>query len=352
MKRAMFCVAAITLMFVVIVTTTNSSTRGPRMWHGCQIGIPERDFYDTDITNAPVERNSRVRIASVVAAMNAQDRLRAPNSVLPSQGFGDDRGLYPINIATSATPYVTVLPSVSWHRRVPSPAPYSGAFYIERGTDAHYFVVQAKTAPACQDFEYYQAAPVARAETPQLTAYAGQVLNTKTLDRVAHDGSPTVVGVNYLPSAITAEELDSASAGVPIRHVLNYVSQSYDMCACFVYPAVPAVVDEYNKGAARNTYALSPHDRQLPQGARLRLHAGYTDRTASVACRVVLDALKHYGMFFRDNGSAYDDSNVINTLNYPNSTRSSSADLRCLHNLRFTDFDVVKFAGPIEAPPS
>jgi len=332
--------------------TSGSATPNARMWHGCQIGLLH-DYYNTDISNAPIERNSRIRIASVVAAMNAQDRLRASNSAIPAQGFSDDRGLYPINIATTATRLVRVVPAVAWHRRVPSPAPYADSFHIERGTDAHYFVVETSTAPACRDYEYYQAAPIDRSGIVQLAAYTGQVLNTRTLERIAADGSPTVVGVNYLPSAITAEELDAAARGIPIKHVLNFVSQSYDMCACFVYPAVPAVVDDYNKGAPKNDYAIDPLDRELPQGARLRLHAAYTDRSASAACAVVLNTLKHYGMFFRDSGSVYDDSNVINTLDYPNSTRASDADLRCLHNLRFTDFDVVKFASKVEpAPPS
>ncbi|MBV8724780.1 MAG: hypothetical protein JO350_05555, partial [Candidatus Eremiobacteraeota bacterium] len=306
-----------------------------------------RDYYDTDVTHAPIDPNSRVRIASVVAAMVAQHQLHAPDSPLPSQGFTDDRGLYPINIATASTPAVRVIQAVAWHRHLPSPVPYSRAFHIERGKDAHYFVVQTARAPACEDFEYYQATPIEQSDGIVLAAYAGQVLNAKTFERIAADGSPTVVGVNYLPSAITAEELDAASHSVPIKHVLNYVSQRYGMCACSVYPAVPGFFDAYNQGAPQNFYAAAPLERELPQGARLRLRASYSDRSASPACRVVLNTLKHYGMFFRDNGSAYDDSNVINTLDYPNSTRSSTADLRCLHNLRFTDFDVVRFSGNI-----
>ncbi|MBV8363248.1 MAG: hypothetical protein JO193_01650 [Candidatus Eremiobacteraeota bacterium] len=347
MKLSRALVALIGLSSTVACSTTATAANASRMWHGCQIGNA-RDYYDTDITNAPIERNSRIRIASVVAAMDAQDALAR---ISPSRGFSDDRGLYPINLAGPTTKDVLVVPRVAWHPHIPSPVPYDGSFRIESGADAHYFVVQKATAPACRDWEYYSVARVLDRSALHLVAYAGQVLDMATLQRIAGDGSPSVVGVNYLPSAITAEELDAASHGTPIRHVLNYVSQGYVMCNCFVYPAIPTVGDPYNKGAAANAYAADGLNRQLPEGARLRLHASYSDPHASTACRVVLNTLKHYGMFFRDSGSAYDDSNVINTLNYPNSSHSSNVDLHCLHNVHFTDFDVVRFARPVQAPP-
>ncbi|MBV9276686.1 MAG: hypothetical protein JOZ97_00460, partial [Candidatus Eremiobacteraeota bacterium] len=114
--------------FVLIAAgMPTAATSNARMWHGCQIGVPERDYYDTDVTHAPIDPNSRVRIASVVAAMVAQHQLHAPDSPVPSQGFTDDRGLYPINIATASTPAVRVIQAVAWHRHLPSPVPYSRA---------------------------------------------------------------------------------------------------------------------------------------------------------------------------------------------------------------------------------
>ena len=313
-----------------------------RTWYGCQIGSPGGDFWDEDVTNAPLDPESAEMIASVDAA--------AQNMGIPDidMGFSDDQrnargysgGLYPINLAAAGTPTVPVQARVAWHLHPPSPVPWTSSFNFEYpGSDEHYFVVDATMAPECHDYEYYWADIHAGHGGAYIRAYAGMEINLRTTQLIAKDGGPTVTGINYLPSAITADEL--AAAGAPIRHVLNFVAPSKTinlalhglMCKCHRYPAL-------NDGVPYGGPAGIPQSEQLPEGAQLRLHFFYPEN-GTEPCNRVLEAMKHYGMVFRDTGSAYPSSNIVNTVDYPNQMANDDANLSCLIALRYDDFDVV-----------
>ena len=326
------------------------------MWHGCQIGSPGRDFWDKDITNAPLDPRNAAYMAAMYAAARRLTAGASEKDFNTMMAFDVDSvngahdipgGLYPVNVAGASTPKVPVAGGKdgSGHFHPPSPVPYQSAFSLEYpGSDQHYFVVDAGTAPACREYEYFDAE--VQNNGKRLYVYAGQEINTQTTTVIARDGGPTVVGINYLPSAITSEELDAT--GVPIKHVLNFVSaartingQVYGLfCQCHRYPAI-------NNGSPYGGPPSIPQSRQPPQGAQMRLRANFPER-GNEACNRVLEALKHYGMVLRDTGGFFDrggyfPSNIINMLDYPNRQANSPAGrtLSCLNTVHLRDFEFV-----------
>jgi hypothetical protein len=95
-----------------------------------------------------------------------------------------------------------------------------------------------------------------------------------------------------------------------------------------------AYVNPARHWASSNTSAALP-----PMGMRVRLKAGVNISGFPSEVRVILTALKKYGMFLADNGSSFFVSGA------PDSRWNDSA-LATMRQLRGSDFEVVKM-GPI-----
>ncbi len=86
-------------------------------------------------------------------------------------------------------------------------------------------------------------------------------------------------------------------------------------------------------------WASSSSDPNLPpMGMRVRLKPGYDTSSFPASVRVILAALKTYGMFVADNGSDW----FISGAPDP---RWSDSDLATLHRVRGSDFEVVQIRG-------
>jgi hypothetical protein len=94
---------------------------------------------------------------------------------------------------------------------------------------------------------------------------------------------------------------------------------------------------------ARHDASSSTDPTRPPMGLRLRLKAGVNISTYPTQARVVLQALKDYGMILADNGSALYVSGAPDE-------RWNNDDLALLRAITATDFEVVDTGGVMVAP--
>ncbi len=121
------------------------------IYQGCPV-FGKTGPYNTVVTKLPIDPNSAQYISSVAGAGD-------------TQGFYASTGVEEINLANNATPLLTVVPKVSYHK-FPVPYPWQSYFYIEPLSDSHAMVVQTQT---CHLFEAYGTTY----KYPTLSAYCG-----------------------------------------------------------------------------------------------------------------------------------------------------------------------------------
>ncbi|MDQ3741147.1 MAG: hypothetical protein M3389_09425 [Actinomycetota bacterium] len=184
---------------------------------------------------------------------------------------------------------------------------------IEGGSDRHILLVQRGT---CRLYELF----AAERRGGSWTAGSGAIFNLRS-NRLRPEGwtSADAAGLPILPGLARFGEVRRGA----IRHALRFTVQRTRRD--FVYPA--------------RHFASSLRDASLPRmGERLRLKAGVDPRTFPRQSRVIVRALKRYGMLLADNGSS------IYVSGAPNPGWSND-DLRSLRRLRGSDFEVVDTSG-------
>ena len=88
-------------------------------------------------------------------------------------------------------------------------------------------------------------------------------------------------------------------------------------------------------------WASSRTDPNLPpMGMRVRLRAGFDVTPFPANVRVILNAMKTYGMFMADNGSAWYVSGAPDP-------RWSDDELAALRNVKAGDFEVVRMTNVV-----
>jgi len=162
---------------------------------------------------------------------------------------------------------------------VPSDAPIEGG--SNSTGDRHVLVVDSGN---CTLYELYYAFPQADGSWQ---AGSGAVYNLSSdALRPANWTSADAAGLPILPGLVRYDEV---AAGA-INHALRFT--------------VPRTRNTYLWPARH--YASSSTDATLPpMGQRFRLNASFDTSGFSAANRVILTALKTYGMFIADNGSAW-----------------------------------------------
>ncbi|HJW21513.1 MAG TPA: hypothetical protein VJ506_03700, partial [Candidatus Limnocylindrales bacterium] len=152
------------------------------------------------------------------------------------------------------------------------------------------------------------------------TGGSGAIWNLRS-DALRPDGwtSADAAGLPILPGLARYEEV---AAGA-IRHALRFTAPR--TCAGHIYPA--------RHDAGSGSCATYP-----PMGLRVRLKAGVDISSFGPQARVILLALKRYGMLLADNGSPW----------YVTGAPSSGwndDDLHGLQQLDGSDFEVVDTSG-------
>jgi hypothetical protein len=226
----------------------------------------------------------------------------------------------PINVVTASTPRKTVIfewPDESDGGNYPIPASpkIEGA---GAGGDRHLLAIDTS---ACKLWELYLAVK----SGSQWTAGSGAIYDLKS-NALRHDGwtSADAAGLPIYPGLVRYDEV---AAGA-INHAIRFtVPQTRNM---HIYPA-------------RHDASALTDVKYPPMGLRLRLKASVNISGYSAQSRVILTALKKYGMILADNGSAYYISGA------PDS-RWDDDGLHDLQGIRGSDFEAVNTTGFVNGP--
>jgi hypothetical protein len=273
---------------------------------GCPV-FPADNQWNLRVDKLPVHRNSD----AIVRSIGAGDHMHA------DFGSGRYQGA-PIGI-----PYVTVKRS---QRRVPVSFDYAdesdrgrypipARVPIEGGRssdgDRHVIVVQRSR---CRLYELFDAHPMDGGA--RWHAGSGAIFNLRS-NRVRPRGwtSADAAGLPILPGLARWPEVKRGE----IRHALRFTADRTRRA--FIYPA--------------RHFASSLSDPDLPaMGQRLRLKRGYDIGRFPRQSRIVLRALKRYGMILADNGSSWYVSGAP-------SRGWDNDDLHSLHDVPGIAFEVV-----------
>jgi hypothetical protein len=170
----------------------------------------------------------------------------------------------------------------------PGPYPFPPSAPVEAGGDRHVLVLDRD---ACQLYETFDS----RYLGPGWHCGSGAKFDLRS-NALRTDGwtSADAAGLPILPGLVRRDEVLAGE----IRHALRFTVRRTQRA--YVHPATH--------------FASSNTDPNLPpMGLRVRLKASYDIARFSGAARVILVALRRYGMFVADNGSDWFISGETNT---------------------------------------
>jgi hypothetical protein len=263
--------------------------------------FPADNPWNRDVSGLPVDPNSANYLAGI-AALGGNQKLHAD--------FGGD-GAYGI-------PYITVPGTQSpvpidfglyGDESDPGPYPIPLAAPVEGGSDAH---VLAVDRDHCKLYELFAAS----AGTSRWSADSGAVFDL-TSNALRPDGwtSADAAGLPIFAGLARYDEVANGHIDHALRFTVSKTQNAY------LHPATH--------------FASSDSNPNLPpMGLRLRLKANFNVSSYSGQARVVLDALKKYGMIVADNGSNWFISGAVDT-------RWNDTDLDQLKTVPGSAFEVV-----------
>jgi len=295
------------VLLAAIAPPVGSVVRPPPVPYiaGCPI-FPATNAWNRDVSRAPVDPRS----AAYIAAINRGGANRFLHA-----DFGG-RGAYgiPYRVVPRTQPRVPIRFTAygSESNRGPYPIPFTAP--VEQGSDRHVLVLQSGT---CRLFELYRAFR----RGAGWAAESGAVFDLRS-NRLRPAGwtSADAAGLPILPGLARYPEVQ---AGV-IRHALRFTVAETQRA--YVHPA--------------RHYASSSRDPNLPpMGLRLRLRATYPIGAYRGQARVILTALKRYGMIVADNGAPW-------FITGGSDRRWNDTDLNQLKRVPGSAFEVVR-SGPL-----
>jgi hypothetical protein len=255
----------------------------------------------------PVAGNSSAIVGSIGAGLNLHADF--------GSGLWDGGAIgIPITVVGSSTPKRAVRFEYAGESdRGPYPIPR--AVKIEGGRqsdgDRHAILVDRS---ACKLYELFALYP--RSGTPRWRAGSGAIWNLRS-NRLRPAGwtSADAAGLPILPGLARYDEISRGRINHALRFTVERSRRAY------IYPA--------------RHFASSLTDPDLPpMGLRLRLRANFPVAGFPRQARIVLTALKRYGMIVADNGSSWYVSGAPDP-------RWSNDQLHTLHRVRGSDFVVV-----------
>jgi len=297
---------ALAVAAIAAVLGGAAAPAGPPTIAGCPV-FPATSVWNQPVDKLPVAKDSATLIASI--------GLDSP--VHPDFGSGlyDGQliGIPYVVVSGSSTP--TARPSFEYaDESDPGPYPIPANVPIEGdphpdGGDRHALIIDQTT---CTLYELYALQKTARG----WSAGSGAIWNLRSNKlRPAGWTSADAAGLPIFPGLARYDE-DAAGA---IDHALRFTAP--ETRRAYIYPA--------------RHYASSSNDPSLPpMGLRVRLKASVNISRFPPQARVILVALKRYGMILADNGSPW----YISGAPDP---RWSNDQLHTLSELTGADFEVV-----------
>lgn len=291
-----------------IVPHGDRGRRTPPVLGGCQV-FPADNPWNTDISRYPVDKRSDAYLRSMNAAST---NLHADFGTNPRWGIpfvivGPNQKRVPVHFTYSKDSDRGPYP-------VPPNAPVEGG---PNGTgDRHVLVLQRGT---CTLFEMGGAYPQNGGASWRAAAGAIFPLDTNALRPDGYT-SADAAGLPMIPGMVKYEEV----AAGEIDHALRFTADRTQRG--FIHPATH--------------FASDSSDPNLPpMGLRLRLKASFDLSHYRGQARVILVAMKKYGMFLSQNGSNF----YINGTSDP---RWNDADLDRLKRVPGSAFEAVR-TGPV-----
>jgi len=279
---------------------------GPPRIEGCQI-FPADNPWNRDISGDPVDGNS----GAYITHMNGNTRFLHPD-------FGSNPAYgIPYVVVSGSQPKVPV----SFYyadESDPGPYPIPPGAPVEGGSsstgDRHVLVLDKDHGLLYETYDSHYVGP-------GWQCGSGAVFDLGS-NRLRPDywTSADAAGLPILPGLVRYDEVEAGE----IRHAIRFTVQSTQRA--FIHPATH--------------YASSNMDPAAPpMGLRVRLKADYDIARFTGASRVILTAMKKYGMILADNGSDWFFTGATDP-------RWNDADLNQLKTVPGNAFEAV-FSGPI-----
>ncbi len=267
---------------------------------GCEI-FPSDNAWNQDVSTLPVDSRS----ANYIASINAGGATR----LHPDFGSDPSYGI-PFVVVPASQPLVPITFVEYADESDPGPYPIPANAPVEGGGDRHVLVVRQNE---CKLYELYHAAFTG----PGWNAGSGAVWNLRSNAlRPAGWTSADAAGLPILPGLARYDEVNAGE----IRHALRFtVWRSQNG---YILPATHAA-------------GATDDPNYPPMGLRLRLKANYDISGFTGHARVILTALKKYGMIVADNGSSWFISGATDS-------RWNDDDLNQLKSVPGNVFEVVQ----------
>jgi len=278
------------------------------MIDGCQV-FPSDNPWNTDISGYPVDPNS----ANYLASMNASTK-----NLHPDFGSNPTYGIPYITVPGSQ-PKVPINFTLYGDQSDPGPYPFPSNAPVEGGPgstgDRHVIVIDRDN---CVLYETYASYYVG----PGWNVGSGAIFHFNS-DALRPDGwtSADAAGLPIFAGLVRYYEVQQGAIDHALRFTVHKTQEGY------IHPATH--------------WASNSTDPNLPpMGLRVRLKASYDISHFTGESKVVLVALKKYGMIVADNGSDWYITGETNTSWDDN-------DLNQLKSVPASAFEVVK-TGTIE----
>lgn len=269
MFRTVLLLGTFVLLYGSTVLAQNDEIASP-MVGDCPI-FPEDNAWNLDVSEFPVHENSDNFIASISA--DGDEYLHAD--------FGEpaEYGI-PYVVVDGDQPLVPITFTDYGDESDPGPYPVPDDAPVEGGGDRHVLVVDDEN---CTLYELYNA----EFNGEGWDASSGAVFDLLS-NELRPEGwtSADAAGLPIFPGLVRYDEVEAGA----INHALRFTVQQSQRG--YIYPATH--------------YASSSDDPDLPpMGLRLRLSADYDISDYTGQARVVLEALRTYGMIVADNGTSW-----------------------------------------------
>jgi hypothetical protein len=318
-QEAPFPAVASSTYLPIVVRNAGGPTLG-----GCQV-FPADNPWNTDISSYPVHPNSAAYIANINADPDAQ-KYQNQSTLHADFGENPDYGI-PYVIVPGSQPFVPINFVEYPEESDPGPYPIPPNAPIEGGAssdgDRHVLVLNSGN---CLLYELYRAFKDTRG--PGWSADSGAVFNLNS-NALRPEGwtSADAAGLPILPGLVRYEEVAAGAINHALRFTVWQTQRGY------IHPATHFASD-------------STDPNRPPMGLRLRLKASYDISGYTGQARVILEALKKYGMIVADNGTSW----FITGAPYPGPGPGwNDDDLDQLKRLPGSAFEAVS-TGPIITP--
>jgi hypothetical protein len=244
--------------------TNGTPPRAPVPGSGCAVFASD-NVWNTDISTLPVNTRS----AAWLRSMDSGSTLLHPD-------FGKAPYGLPFAVVDNSHPTVSLRFTYA-SESDPGPYPFGPDIPLEGGSDRHALIVNKDT---CVLYELY----AAHWHQGDPSAGSGAIfdLGSNAL-RPNTWTSADAAGLPILPGLV---RFDEVVAGV-INHAVRFTA---DLTDCHhIWPA------RHDAGTCNSNYP--------PMGARFRLKASFSLAGFGHKAKVILLAMKHYGLILADNGS-------------------------------------------------